>query len=197
MSPLRVVEVGPLGPPDLEQHRAVERRLDHERALGVGEVQMLSSVGLPVKVEAVRAALELLAPGRQEPAVPVEDDDGAFPRVVHVDVVLGVDANAVGVAIGHPLGQGPPAFGHAIRVGTAAERRTLRHADASSWLLARGRAEPARTATTRWAAPPGASRTQGARNCGDAARVGGAARCARPPPRPAAARHVPVEPGHR
>jgi hypothetical protein len=63
-----------------------------------------------VYVDPVGVPEDALSPGPQEPAVPVEDDDGVLPPVEDVDPVLGVAGDANDVAELPALGQLPPAL---------------------------------------------------------------------------------------
>ena len=74
---------------------AVERRLHHDAARGIAQVEELVAA-LFVDVQAVRAALELLAPALDELALLIEHHHGVgalagrVHSVVHVDVALGI-----------------------------------------------------------------------------------------------------------
>ena len=73
----------------LEQHLAVERAFAHEMAAIIREVDRV--VG--PHVDAVGAGILPLAPGAQEVAVAVEDDDRVLAAVEDVDVIVLVDAD--------------------------------------------------------------------------------------------------------
>ena len=105
---------------------AVERRLHHDAARRVAEVEVFGAA-LLLDVQPVRAALELLAPALDELALFVEDHHGvgAFAGgvdgVVHVDVALRILDHAVGVAVLDPRRQFAPVVDRLVGVFAAAD----------------------------------------------------------------------------
>ena len=78
------------GRADGQHDVALRRTLAHRGAEIVGQVEhVIGAGGCSVSIDET----DVLAPGAQEPAVPVEHDHGMGAAVEHVDVVLAVHAD--------------------------------------------------------------------------------------------------------
>src|ERR1700691_1209166 len=101
---IQLVEFGLLGIAQRKDFFAIQRRLHYDPALGVAQIQKLRAAFL-ADVQAVRAALKLLAPGLDALAAMVEYHHrivalaGIVDRVVYVDVRLRILADAVRIAV--------------------------------------------------------------------------------------------------
>src|SRR5206468_6624495 len=110
---VRLVGFGFIGVADAPYLLAGERGLDHHAARRIAEMQELL-LALGANVQAVCAALELLAPGAHELAFGIEDHHGVvrftsgIHGVVNVDVAVSVLADAVGIAVLDVGGQHAP-----------------------------------------------------------------------------------------
>ena len=101
---------------------AFRRALAHRGAEIVGEVEHVIGAGRgAVSIDET----DVLAPGAQELAVPIEHDHGMGAAVEHVDVVLAVHANRRAVPISKPGGQRAPALDHPIAVAALAQNDRL------------------------------------------------------------------------
>ena len=77
--------------------------------------------------DAVGAAEDAVAPGGQEGAVPVEDNDGVLAASIDEDAALGVNDGSGAVAEYETFGQAGPSFNNGVAPVAASQNRGHAH----------------------------------------------------------------------